>query len=199
MSKRNDCLSLLNSQLEYLYSQLLSILTQDRVEKLEENPSHCNTAMSNTETLFEQIIEYTSKSLVSVLDSYPVLPLEARAKLLNICDALRGEALLLIVMTQYAIVGVSKVDYISIAPSDIVLLQTLVFSSDSLRQAESWLPVCLPGISPEGYIQIYCHFTAENIGIIFVTEISNCDVFMDFNRQFLEINEVSLYYYNSLI
>lgn len=191
MSKRNDSISLLNSQLEYLYSQLLSILTQDRVESLEENPSHCNTAMSNTETLFEQMIEYTSKSLVSVLDSYPVLPLEARAKLMNICDDNRGEALLCIVMTQYTIVGISKADYINMSPSDIILLQTLVFSSDSLRQTESWVPVCLPGISSEGYIQIYCNFTAENIGVMLITENTDLKYFMDFKTQFFKINEVS--------
>ena len=56
LSKANDSISLLYSQLEMLYSQLLSIITSQRMRVLEEKPSSCQTALQDTEQLFEQII-----------------------------------------------------------------------------------------------------------------------------------------------
>ena len=52
LSKKNDCTSLLFSQLEYLYFQLMSILTISFYSKLEDNPSKCLSTMGGTENLF---------------------------------------------------------------------------------------------------------------------------------------------------
>ena len=65
LSKKNDCTSLLFSQLEYLYNQLMSILTISFYSKLEDNPSKCLSTMSGTENLFEQIIQYKASPLHS--------------------------------------------------------------------------------------------------------------------------------------
>ena len=58
LSKKDDCTSLLFSQLEYLYNQLMSILTISFYSKLEDNPSKCLSTMSGTENLFEHMIQY---------------------------------------------------------------------------------------------------------------------------------------------
>ena len=73
LSKKNDCTSLLFSQLEYLYNQLMSILTISFYSKLEDNPSKCLSTMSGTENLFEQIIQYSSKSFTSLFNAFQVL------------------------------------------------------------------------------------------------------------------------------
>lgn len=78
----------MNSQLEYMYIQLLSIITSDRMSKLENNPGHCMSAMSGTDEIFEQLICYTSNSFVSLLNSFPVMTIDetAREKLNTICE-----------------------------------------------------------------------------------------------------------------
>ncbi len=72
ISKKDACTSLLFSQLEYLYSQLMSILTISFYSKLEDNPSKCLSIMSGAENLFEQMIQYTSKSFPALFNSYQV-------------------------------------------------------------------------------------------------------------------------------
>jgi hypothetical protein len=67
-------------------------------------------------------------------------------------------------LTPYDIATIVKSDSVDIIPSDIALIQNLIFASESLRQTESWVPICLPGISDLGYLQIYCNFFEENIG-----------------------------------
>ena len=75
LSKKNDCTSLLFAQLEYLYNQLMSILTISFYSKLEDNPSKCLSTMSGTENLFEQMIQYSSKSFPALFNSYQVFHL----------------------------------------------------------------------------------------------------------------------------
>ena len=85
LSKKKDSISFLYSQLEFLYSQLLSIVTSERIPRLEEKPSSCMNALQDTDQLFEQMIDYTSKTMVSLLSAYQVLRIENRNKLNDIC------------------------------------------------------------------------------------------------------------------
>lgn len=188
LSKKDDSISFLVSQLEYLYNQLMSILTNQFFERLKDNPSRCLTAMSGTDILFEQIIKFTSNTMVSLFKSYQVLRINNRDKINKICEDNRGSALLCIVLTPNEIVGISHLNSIQVNASDIILLQNLIFSSPSLRITESWVPFCMPGISEDGYLQLYCHFSDENIGVCLITESVEPELFMKFSEQYQEIN-----------
>ena len=197
ISKKNDSISLLKSQLEYLYIQLMSILTIKFYGKLEDNPSKCLTAMTGTENLFEQIIKYSSNSFISLFNSYHVMSyISHRKKINKIIEEYRGDALYCILMTPYEIISLSHSKNINVVPSDLVLIQTLIYSTEMLRTQVSYVPICLPGISDEGYIQFYSRFTDENIGVIFVTEKmeSQCfNIFQNqFNRLYDKLNEGDL-------
>ena len=185
LSKKNDCASLLFSQLEYLYYQLMSILTISFYSKLEDNPSKCLSTMGGTENLFEQMIQYTSKSFPALFNSYQVFNFfELREKLNKLAEEFRGDALYCIIMTPYEIISLSRSNQIDVVPSDIVLIQNLIYSQEMLRRQESYVPICLPGISEQGYIQFYSHFSEDNIGIIFITENMDPTYFVKFREQY---------------
>ena len=185
LSKKNDCASLLFSQLEYLYYQLMSILTISFYSKLEDNPSKCLSTMGGTENLFEQMIQYTSKSFPALFNSYQVFNFfELREKLNKLSEEFRGDALYCIIMTPYEIISLSRSNQIDVVPSDIVLILNLIYSQEMLRRQESYVPICLPGISEQGYIQFYSHFSEDNIGIIFITENMDPTCFVKFREQY---------------
>ena len=199
LSNKTDSLSFLYSQLELLYQQLLSIVTSERMPILEEKPSSCSTVLSGINESMEQIIEYSSNTLVGLLSSYQVLPIENRQKLNNICHKYLKNALICCLITPDAkeIISLSKSNIINISFNDIILIQCLIISSDSLRTGESWVPICLPGISSEGFLQLYCNFvTTDKFGIIFVTESQEQKYFNDFvnlsRKIFNEIEEQKL-------
>ena len=186
LSNKKDQISLLYSQLEYLWYQLLSIITAQRVSRLEEKPVSFVSALQDTEELFEQMIDYTSKSLVSLISSYHVLPLENRNKLNNVCDNYLGEALMCCLFTPDGskLLAISKNEVISVVQSDIILIQNLIMHNDSLRFTESWVPICLPGISEEGFVQLYANFTTnKKIGIVYITESQENALFLKFCEQ----------------
>ena len=183
LSNKTDSISFLYSQLELLYHQLLSIVTSERMPILEEKPSQCGRILSGINESLEQIIEYSNNTMVSLLSSYQVLPIENRAKINSICQQFIGNALICCLITPDAkeIIALSKSNIINLTFTDMVLIQCLIMSSDSLRNGESWVPICLPGISSEGFLQLYCNFVTTNkFGILYVTESQEQKYFTDF-------------------
>jgi hypothetical protein len=80
-------------------------------------------------------------------------------------------------------INISKCDAVGIIPNDIILIQNLILTNESLRITESWVPICLPGISDAGYLQLYCNFFEENLGIVFITQYQEHNYFLEFADQ----------------
>ena len=158
----NDSVSLLHSQLEMIYNQLMSILTVKFYEKLEDNPSKVLTAMGGTENLFEQIIQYSSNSFVSIFNSYQIMNFEnfgeSREKINKILEENKGNSLYCILMTPYEIISFAHSNQITVQASDLILIQTLILCTEMLRTQESYVPICLPGISDQGFYLFFRDF-----------------------------------------
>ena len=201
--KLDDSVSLLHSQLESIYSQLMSILTVKFYEKLEDNPSNVLTAMGGTENLFEQIIQYSSNSFISIFNSYQIMNFEnfgeSRDKINKILEDNKGNSLYCILMTPYEIISFVHSNQITVQASDLILIQNLILCTEMLRTQESYVPICLPGVSDQGFLQLYSHFSEENIGIIFVTENVDPMCFMEFQKKYEEIYERILEGYSEKI
>ena len=201
--KPNDSVSLLHSQLEMIYNQLMSILTVKFYEKLEDNPSKVLTAMGGTENLFEQIIQYSSNSFISIFNSYQIMNFEnfgeSREKINKILEENKGNSLYCILMTPYEIISFVHSNQIAVQPSDLILIQNLILCTESIRAQESYVPICLPGISDQGFLQLYCHFSEENIGIIFITENTDPMCFMEFQKKYKDIYDKILEGYSEKI
>ena len=183
LSNKTDSISFLYSQLELLYNQLLSIVTSERMPILEEKPSSCARILSGINESLEQVIEYSNNTMVSLLNSYQVMPIQNRQKINSICQKYIGNALICCIINPNAkeIIALSKSNLINLTFADMILIQCLIMSSDSLRNGESWVPICLPGISSEGFLQLYCNFVSTSkFGILFVTESQEQKYFNDF-------------------
>ena len=185
ISNKNDSVSLLYSQLELLYNQLLSIITNDRMHALEEMPSTCAKFIIEANPLFEQLIEYSTHSLVSILKAYQVLPVDNRIKLNEICSKYRGESLFtgLITPNDKEIIAMSKSSVIEIKYADMLLIQSLITVKICSGENELWLPICLPGISADGLLQLYYHYESSNLfGVLYITEKQESTSMSTFNE-----------------
>jgi hypothetical protein len=181
----------------------MSILTVKFYEKLEDNPSKVLTAMGGTENLFEQIIQYSSNSFISIFNSYQIMNFEnfgeSRDKINKILEDNKGNSLYCILMTPYEIISFVHSNQITVQASDLILIQNLILCTEMLRTQESYVPICLPGVSDQGFLQLYSHFSEENIGIIFVTENVDPMCFMEFQKKYEEIYERILEGYSEKI
>jgi hypothetical protein len=99
-------------------------------------------------------------------------------------------------MTPYEVICLCKNEAItSVSAHDIIIIQNMILSSESLKTTESWLPLCLPGISDAGYLQCYCNFFDQNIGIVIISEYQDQSYFLKFSEQSREIYEVYNLYF----
>ena len=173
VSNKNDSVSFLYSQLELLYHTLLSIITNERMPVLEEKPSTCAKFILDSNPLFEQIIEYSTHSLVGILKAYQVLPIDNRSKLNEICSKYRGESLVtgLISYDDKEIIAISKSSLIELTYNDMILIQCLIMFKTCIGDREIWMPICMPGISADGLLQLYYTYDPKiQYGVLYITE-----------------------------
>ena len=172
ISQQNDSISFLYSQLELLYIQLLSIITKPGICKLEEKPSSFNFILEKNIFLFEQIIQYSSHSLSSLIKCFQVSPIENRYKIYDIISKNKIDYVLFCIFDKNAnqLISLIKSSYIKIVYSDIVLIQNLIMLKNSEKKFEIFENLCLPGISDQGPLQIYSNFTFDDIGFVFICE-----------------------------
>ena len=181
-NNKNESISFLYSQLEYIYNLLLSILTSQRIPFLEEKPNSCYNILTETYTLFENLIEKTSENFSSLLKSYKISLINERNKINEILNNNRKEAILSIIFNKdlNEIISISKSYLINICAMDIFLIQNLLTSS--FYENENWSQICLPEISSEGFLQIYSNFSNKNFVVVFVTENSEIEYFNKFSE-----------------
>lgn len=134
------------------------------------------------EQLFEQMLELTANTMVSLISSYQVLPIENRHKLNEICNLQRGDALICCILSPNEIIAMSKSEQINLVATDIILLQNHLLHNEALRSQESWGFICLPGISDSGILQIYSNYQ-ESIFIIYITNSQDESWFFRFSEK----------------
>ena len=172
ISQQNDSISFLYSQLQLLYIQLLSIITKPGICKLEEKPSSFNSILEKNIFLFEQIIQYSSHSLSSLIKCFQVSPIENRYKIYDIISKNKIDYVLFCIFDKNAnqLISLIKSSYIKIVYSDIVLIQNFIMLKNLEKKFEVFENLCLPGISVQGPLQIYSNFTFDDIGFVFICE-----------------------------
>lgn len=60
---------------------------------------------------------------------------------------------------------------------DLHIIQNLVDSSESLKTAESWTPICLPKFDPNGYMHGHVSYLAEDCQACLLLLTVDRDVF----------------------
>lgn len=149
------------------------------------------------------MIQYSSNSFISIFNSYQIMNFqnlgEIRDKLNKILEENKGNALYCILMTSYEIITFTYSNQIVVQASDLILLQNLIFCNEILRTQESYVPICLRGVSDQGFLKLYSHFREENIEIIFITENVDPNCFTEFQKKYRDIYDRILEGYSEKI
>lgn len=94
----------------------------------------------------------------------------------------KKDALVCLIVTCNEVVYLHEAT-VDISAKDVLLIQTLIRSSESMRTQQKWDPICLPSISDSGFLQIYCNFFSLNFGVVFLTENIEFSMFQQCSEQ----------------
>ena len=62
---------------------------------------------------------------------------------------------------------------------DIIVLMNYIFANPSMKNGETWTPICVPGISEEYILYVYINYYNPNLGVLFISTDHNHDVFFE--------------------
>ena len=62
---------------------------------------------------------------------------------------------------------------------DINVLLNYIFANPSMKNGETWTPICVPGISEDFLLYVYIHYFTVNFGIIIICTDHSGEVFFE--------------------
>ncbi|XP_062082086.1 vacuolar fusion protein MON1 homolog [Humulus lupulus] len=152
----------LKGQLEFMYGQMILILTKSVNRCFEKNSKFDMTSLlGGTDAVFSSLIHSFSCNPATFLHAYTCLPLayatrQAAGAILQ--DVADSGVLFAILMCKHKVVSLVGAQKASLHPDDVLLLANFVMSSESFRTSESFSPICLPRFNPMAFLHAYVHY-----------------------------------------
>ena len=189
-SRTGETVAHLRCQLKYLYAQMTFVLTTRTFDTLRKNPSFdIRSLLRGTRGSLLEIIDTADKTPNLFLEAVSTLPLPApiRAKAQKVIRAEKQDALnYAILMSGFELVAIMQPKNNELHPSDLLLIMNFVNTHASLRQSETWMPLCLPNFNATGFLHGYCaylgHDGSSNVGLMLITTDSNPENFHRFQQ-----------------
>ncbi|KAA1135900.1 Vacuolar fusion protein mon1 [Puccinia graminis f. sp. tritici] len=181
--------STLRMHLEYLNLLIQSILSTTQLQKIfEQRPNYdLRGGLSGTESIFNGLVDRLQWDLSIMMASLTVYrcPPQIRDRISKLItplnhsnllepqnDSFARKLLYSIVISNAQVVSVVRPKNHSVHPSDLQIIMTTILSSKSIKSSESWIPICLPGYNPTGFLHAYVNFEpgGKEVGLVLISK-----------------------------
>ncbi|KAL8276925.1 hypothetical protein RQP46_010653 [Phenoliferia psychrophenolica] len=168
--------SVLRTHLDYLYLQVLSVVTLSQLTAIFARRSNFDLRrlLEGTEGFFKNLTTTLQTSLpilTSCLEVYRIDPTirDEVAKALSPGRKI-DDLLYALVLSSSLVVTLVRPKKHSVHPSDLHLLLSTIASSSTFQtpEAESWIPICLPRFNSKGFLHAYISYLDDDTGLVFV-------------------------------
>lgn len=174
------------AQLEYVYLQIVCVLTAGFAKVLECRPTFdLRKLMAGTENLLHSLMNDFSVNPAYLLDSVSCLrmPFQIRTLIGSLLKSAINETIMsdrvppksnsplfALVLAGNKLVNIVRPKDRALHPTDLLLLVNFVCNLVSLRSSEScWTPVCLPKFNSTGYLYAHVSFLQQDISLVLLT------------------------------
>mmetsp|Transcript_53084 Transcript_53084/g.88245 ORF Transcript_53084/g.88245 Transcript_53084/m.88245 type:complete len:358 (+) Transcript_53084:445-1518(+) len=166
--------AMLQAQLEYLYAQIISILTAGIMRVFERQPSaDVRHLLDGTLHVLHGLIDRMDHTPAFMLSSVECLrlPFSVRS---DITKALLSNTKTLnivygVIACGFKVVSVVRPRKHTLHVQDLLLLLHFVNSSSGFKTGETWSPICLPNFNDKGFLYAYIHFLSPTVSIALLT------------------------------
>ncbi|KAF7510176.1 hypothetical protein GJ744_007075 [Endocarpon pusillum] len=158
--------SQLRLQLEALYMQILSTLTLPNLTHIfsVRPSSDLRRPLQGTEVLLSSLADsFTRGSPSTLLSALESLKLrKSHRDIINntLLKSRVDELLYGLIVAGGRLVSVVRPKKHSLHPGDLQLIFNMLFEAEGVKAGggESWIPLCLPGFNPKGYLYMFVSF-----------------------------------------
>ncbi|KAL7061169.1 hypothetical protein AAHC03_09298 [Spirometra sp. Aus1] len=170
----------LNTVLKYVYNQIVSALTVQRIEKwfTQKHNLDLRNLLIGDSRILSGAIEQVETQLGPTLNAILCIPLSVSVRdtvVQAITQPIKSQDLVFaILLTNYRVVCIVSMKKHFLHPTDIHLITNLVRCSQSFKAAPTnWLPICLPKFNPNGYFYANLSYLDEHSCLVLLTVDSN--------------------------
>lgn len=175
----------LRTQLDYMYSQVVSVLTLVQLNKIFEERTNFDLRrlLGGTEIFLDSLADTLSADPGIMLGSIQCLRMKRtlRDKVGQYMYSAKCPDLLYgILIADNRLVTLLRPKKHSLHPSDLHLVFNMMAGSSSFRSGESWMPICLPKFNSRGFLHAYVSYLAPEVCLILLS--ANKDKFFELSE-----------------
>jgi len=173
VSKTYEPISQLVQQMNYAYTQIVSILTSNALQIFARKPRFdLRTLLGGANRFLDNLSSLMDHDYSFLLNAIHCLRLESSQRS-NICSAIQAashtDLFYAILVAEHRLVGLVHPKKYPIQPLDLHLITNFVFASSAFQDSESWTPLCLPKFSDAGFLHTYICFIEKGICLLLLS------------------------------
>lgn len=184
VSKTLESVPQLTLQLTYVYNQIISVLTQSQLNRVYDQRRNFDLRrlLSGSERLIDHLLNFMDREPAFFLGAIKCLPLLPSMRssitqtIIQTCAKIKN-LVFAILLANNQLVTLVRMNKFFLHPMDLHIIQNLVDSSESLKTAESWTPICLPKFDSNGYMHGHVSYLAEDCQACLLLLTVDRDVF----------------------
>ncbi|VDP73402.1 unnamed protein product [Echinostoma caproni] len=162
----------LGMMLDYVYSQILSLLTLQRLEMRFERQRNLDLRrlLVGDTRLISSIIDFVEDSFDAFLQAVTCVPLAT-----NVRDAIsqmiihsvkNRDVVFAVLLHRNRVVSFVRMKGQMLHPMDLHLIVNLVSSTQAFKDAQThWIPICLPKFDANGFLYANIAYLDDNISL----------------------------------
>jgi hypothetical protein len=191
-SEPDECVEQMELELNYVYNQILSVVTLSLIEKIfsKHHNYDLRNKLTGTEKLLSNIVNRFRNDygmLLSCVNSYP-MPNELRDQVSKIIaqqiNPLRY-VIFGLLLYENRLVSLIRPKSRNIHPIDVHLLVNVITGLDTPKSADfTWYPICLPNFNSNGLMYAYISHLDDSCKtcLILLTGLCNHDQSYELNE-----------------
>lgn len=165
VSRTGESVAHLRQQLQHLFAQMLFVVTTRGFAILKKNASYdMRGVLKGIRQPLLSLIHTANSTSSLLLEAVPTIPLlpGVRAAANSILRAEKcPELAFAILLSGFQLVTLVQLKNNPIHPADLLVLMNFVNTNRSLRDNETWLPICLPNLNSSGFLNSYISFLGD--------------------------------------
>ncbi|KAJ1530529.1 hypothetical protein ONE63_005419 [Megalurothrips usitatus] len=167
--KSRESVAQITVQLNYVYSQIVSVLTLEQLTRIFEQRRNYDLRrlLAGAERLIDHLLIALETQPALLLGAVQCLPLVSTTRdaitnvIVSSCNKIK-KLVFAILVGGNQLVTLIRMKNFFLHPADLHLILNLVNSSESFKAAESWTPICLPKFSSDGFLHAHVSYLAED-------------------------------------
>ncbi|PVU85898.1 hypothetical protein BB560_006863, partial [Smittium megazygosporum] len=189
-----DEISTSELELEYVYDQVLSILTYTQLSRIFEKHTNFDLRrlLGGTENILDNLIDnFQFYPFFNFASIEPLsMKYSTREKFsLSIINKRPSSMLFAFIAFKFKVVTLVRPKKVALHPSDVhLLLNMATSSSSSLKSGEAWTPICLPRFNNTGFLFAYISMLLPDIYLYLIS--TDQSSFYDFSNHRKNIKSV---------